>query len=42
MTAMNASIPGVRSAPASPENGIRRTSLPSCAPNGAIRASSPK
>ena len=42
MTAMNASMPGVRSAPASPENGIRTTSLPSCSPNGAIRASSPK
>ena len=42
MTAMNASIPCVRSAPESPEKGIRTTSLPSCSPNGAIRASRPK
>ena len=42
MTATNASMPGVALAPASPENGIRNTSLPSCSPNGAIRASSPK
>ena len=42
MTAMNASMPGVASRPARPENGTRTTSRPSRSPNGAIRASRPK
>ena len=40
MTATNTSVPGTRSAPASPLNGQRSTTCPLRRANGAIRESS--